>query len=240
MGGGKGSSSGSQQVNLTPEQTRLLGAQTDFLTGTAFPTYQQTIGKAADVYGQVNPAATTAANTAMDVASRTGAVQEAAGTFGTVGGMAGLASLFDPNYERGQVQAALQAGREASREQIGEQNAMFGGAGGAGSSRAALARENLKTLTDQRMATAAAEAQAKVQANKAAAAQALLTAGQTGLTGAQTAATGRVSLAQTPQDVLAKYAQVIYGTPQASTTPNFAGTQGTTGQSSSKGFGFKL
>lgn len=240
MGGGKGSSRGSQQVNLTPEQTRLLGAQTDFLTGTAFPTYQQTIGKAADVYGQVNPAATTAANTAMDVASRTGAVQETAGTAGTIAGMTGLASLFDPKYEEEQVQAALQGGREAAREQIGEQNAMFGAAGGAGSSRAALARENLKTLTDQRMATAAAEARAKVQANKAAAAQALLTAGQTGLTGAQTAATGRVSLAQTPQDVLAKYAQVIYGTPQASTTPNFAGTQGTTGQSSSKGFGFKL
>jgi hypothetical protein len=34
--------------------------------------------------------------------------------------------------------------------------------------------------------------------------------------------------------VLAKYAQVIYGTPQASTAPNFSGTQGT--QSTSKGF----
>jgi hypothetical protein len=38
--------------------------------------------------------------------------------------------------------------------------------------------------------------------------------------------------------VLAKYASVIYGTPQASTTPNFQGTQGQT--SSSKGSGFKI
>ena len=49
-------------------------------------------------------------------------------------------------------------------------------------------------------------------------------------------ATSRVGLAQTPQDVFSKYASVIYGTPQASTTPSFAGTQGQ--KTSSKGFGF--
>jgi len=49
-------------------------------------------------------------------------------------------------------------------------------------------------------------------------------------------ATSRIGIAGTPQDVLSKYASVIYGTPQASTTPSFAGTQGQ--KSSSKGFGF--
>jgi hypothetical protein len=62
--------------------------------------------------------------------------------------------------------------------------------------------------------------------------------GQGQLAAAQQAAAGRVGLAQTPQDILAKYASVVYGTPQASTTPNFAGTQG--GTSSSKGMGFQL
>ena len=234
MGGGK--SSGNQQAVTTQEQKDLLKAQTGFLTDTAFPAYQKTLGMAKDVYGQVSPAATTAANTAMDVAGRTGALQETAGTAGTLTGMAGLASLFDPQYEKGQIQAALQTGREAIREQIGGQNAMYGGAGGLGSSRQALADTNLRQLGEQRQATAAAEAQARVQANKAAAAQQLLAAGQTGLTGAQQAAAGRVGLAQAPQDVLAKYASVIYGTPQASTTPNFQGTQGSTGSSKSSGF----
>jgi len=234
MGGGK--SSGNQQAVTTQEQKDLIKAQTGFLTDTAFPAYQKTLGMAKDVYGQVSPAATTAANTAMDVAGRTGALQEATGTAGTLTGMAGLASLFDPQYEKGQIQAALQAGREATREQLGGQNAMYGGAGGLGSSRQALADTNLRQLGEKRQATAAAEAQARVQANKAAAAQQLLAAGQTGLTGAQTAAAGRVGLAQAPQDVLAKYASVIYGTPQASTTPNFAGTQGSTGSSKSSGF----
>ena len=236
MGGGK--SSGSQQAVTTQEQKDLLKAQTGFLTGTAFPAYQKTVGQAGDVYGQVNPVATEAANTAMNVAGRTGALQEAAGTAGTLTGMAGLASLFDPRYEQGQVNAALQAGRESARESQAGQNAMYGAAGGLGSSRMALADKNLASLNAQRQATAAAGAQAQVQANKAAAAQALLGAGQTGLTGAQTAAAGRVGLAQTPQDVLAKYASIIYGTPQGTTTPNFSGTQGQT--TSGKGMGFKL
>jgi len=105
-----------------------------------------------------------------------------------------------------------------------------------GSSRAALASANLASLQEQRQATAAATARAGVQANKAAASKALMEAGQGQLTAAQQAAAGRVGLAQTPQDILAKYASVVYGTPQGSTTPNFSGTQSQT--TKSKGFGF--
>jgi hypothetical protein len=356
MGGGK--SSGSSAPVVTQEQKDLLKAQTGFLTDTAFPAYQKTIGQAGRVYGQVNPAAITAANTAMDVAGRAGALQETVGTeglsMGTAGqqnlaayqqglgqgltgagtggvgqlaglqygqggemfgqgagnlagtsayqqafgqnlagqGAAGLGSLFGPQYEQNQIQAALQAGREATREQLGTQNAMYGGAGGLGSARQALADTNLRQLGEQRQATAAAEAQARVQANKAAAAQqllgagqgalgqaqsgygtlaglgqgalsqagnlysALLGAGQTasgqagGLYGAlagqgagnlgaaQQAAASRIGYAGVPQDVFSKYASVIYGTPQQSTTPSFQGTQGT--QTSGKSSGFKL
>jgi hypothetical protein len=150
--------------------------------------------------------------------------------------MAGLASLFDPNYEKGQVQAALQTGREAMREQFGSQNASFGAAGGLGSSRQALANKNLMQLGEQRQATAAADAQAKVQANKAAAARDIMGTGASLLPQAMQTQTGRIGIAQTPQDVFAKYASVVYGTPQASTTPSFTGTQGQ--RTSSKGFGF--
>lgn len=236
MGGGK--SSGSSTPVVTQEQKDLLKAQTGFLTDTAFPAYQKTLGMANQTYGQVNPVATTAANTAMNVAGRTGALQEVAGAGALTTGLSGLASLFNPQYEEGQVQAALQSGREATREQLAGQNAMYGAAGGLGGARHALADTNLQQLGEQRQATAAAAARAGVQANKAAAAQQLLSAGQAGLTSSQQAAAGRVALAQTPQDVLGKYASIIYGTPQQSTTPNFAGTQGQT--TSGKGMGFKL
>ncbi len=235
---GMGKSSGSSQVQMTPEQKELLQAQTGFLTGTAFPAYQSTIGGAKDVLGQVMPAATNAANTASNVAAQTGGLQQAAGSAGLLGGMAGLASLFNPDYEKGQINAALQAGRESARESQAGQNAMYGASGGLGSSRMALADANLSSLNAQRQATAAAGAQAQVQANKAAAANQLMAAGQTGLNAANQAAAARINYAGTPQDVYSKYASVIYGTPQASTTPNFAGTQGQT--TSGKGMGFKL
>lgn len=238
MGGGK--SSGQQQTNvkLTPEQERALQVQTDFLQNTALPAYKETVGGAKDVLGNVMPAATTAASGASDVASRTGALQEIIGSGALATGTAGLASLFDPQYEQQQVEGALQKGREDIREQVGGQNAMYGGAGGLGSARMALADTNLRQLGEQRQATAAATARAAVQANKAAAAEKLATIGGAGLTGAQTAATSKIGFAGVPQDIYNKYSSVVFGIPQGNTTPVFTGTQGSQTSGTSKGFGF--
>ena len=238
MGGGKSSGAQTTTIQMTPEQQDILKTQGEALKGTFLPAYQQTIGGASSAYQQANPAATQAAQTALNVAGRTGALQEQAGTGSLVSGIQGLQSLFSPQYEQGQVQAALQAGRESARESQAGQNAMYGAAGGLGSSRMALADRNLSSLNAQRQATAAADAQAKVQANKALAAQQLANIGQTSLTGAQQSAASRIGYAGTPQDTFAKYASVIFGVPQASTTPNFAGTQGSTSTGRSKGLGF--
>jgi hypothetical protein len=236
MGGGK--SSGSSAPVVTQEQKDLLKAQTGFLTETALPTYVNTIGGAQDIYNRFSPITANAAANAIQTGQRTGRLQEATGAAGLTTGMAGLAGLFDPNYENQQVQAALQAGRESARESQAGQNAMYGAAGGLGSSRMALADANLSSLNAQRQATAAAQARAGVQANKAAAAQALMGAGQAGLTGAQQSAASLIGYAGAPADLYSKYAAVVYGTPQASTSPNFQGTQGQT--TSGKGSGLKI
>jgi len=240
MGGGKSSGSSNQVTTptLTPEQTELLKAQTGFLTKTAFPAYQQTISGAQTAFNQTSPAATTAAQTAMDVSGRAGALQERTGAGALTSGIQGLQSLFDPQYESQQVRAALQSGIESGRDLVNQQVAGYGGAGALGSSRAALASKNIGSLQEQRQATAAASARAGVQANKAAAAQQLATLGGQNLSGAQQSAASRIGFAGTPQDIYSKYASVIFGTPQQSTTPNFAGTQGGTsaGGGSSKGF----
>lgn len=233
---GKSSGNSTTTVQLTPEQRETLATQNAFLKNTLIPAYQQTVGGAGQAYGQAAPAATQAAQTAMNVAGQTGALQQAAGTAGLVQGMTGLSSLFDPNYERNQINAALQSGRESARESQAGQNAMYGAAGGLGSSRMALADANLASLNAQRQATAAAGAQAQVQQNKMQAAQSLLGAGEAGLSAAQQAAANRISYAQTPQDIYNKYAQVVFGVPQSTTTPNYAGTQGSTNTGSSKGF----
>jgi hypothetical protein len=234
MGFGKGSSSTSTQV--TPEQKAALQAQTDALTGTFLPAYKKTLGMADTTYGQVNPVATTAANTALDVGQRAGALQEAGGSGAYVSGLTNLQNLFSPQYKQEQISASMQPAREEIRNQLSGQNAMYGGAGGLGSARQILADRNLSQLGEQRLGTVAAATSANVEGQRQRAAESLITAGQAGLTGAQQSAASRIGYAQTPQDVLAKYASVIYGTPQASTTPNFAGTQGQ--RSSSKGFGF--
>jgi hypothetical protein len=234
MGGGKGSSSSAPVI--TEEQKELLRAQTGFLTGTALPAYQKTVGMAKDVYGQVNPATTTAAQTALGVSGRAGALQEASGSQAYLQGLNSLSSLFSPEYKQQQIQASLQPAREEIREQMGSQAALFGGTGALGSSRQALASRNLASLGEQRMGSVAAQTSAGIEGQRQRAAESFLGAGERGLSAAQQSAASRIGYAGAPQDVLSKYASVIYGTPQASTTPSFAGTQGQ--RTSSKGFGF--
>jgi len=234
MGGGKGSSS--SQVQMTPEQQKLLGAQTDFLTKTAFPAYQETIGGAKDVLSQVMPKATAAADLASGASLATGGAQTGLGLKNLFGGSEALASLFNPDYKKEQIQASLQPVREAFREDLGSQTALFGGAGGGTSARLALAQENLKNLAENRAQATAAGVSSNVENLRAGAARDLMSSGTTNIGAGNEALARRVALAGTPQDVFSKYASVIYGTPQASTTANFAGTQGQ--KTSSKGFGF--
>lgn len=236
MGMGKGSSTST--VQMTPEQRQLLQAQTNFLTGTAFPAYQQTVGGAGSALQQTAPAALSAAQTAMDVGQRAGALQEAGGTGAYLQGMQGLSKLFSPEYKQEQINAALQPATEDIREQMNQQGAMFGGAGALGSSRQALASRNLASLGQARLGNVAAQVSGTVEGQRQAAANALLGAGQAGLGAAQQAAASRIGYAQTPQDIYSKYAQVVFGIPQGSTTPNFQGTQGTS--TSGKSAGFKL
>lgn len=288
MGGGKGSSSSS--VQMTPEQQRLLTLQTDALQNTFLPAYQKTVTGAQDVYGQVNPYATQAAKNTYENAASISNAQKTIGGELTQGGRllgqtggagakgiadllttggtnlatAGtekLMGLFSPDYKTEQIQASLQPAREAIREQLGSQNAMYGAAGGLGSSRMALADKNLSQLGQQRLQSAAAQTSAAVEGQRQQAANTLLGTGTQGLNtagglygnlltqGLGAGATGAnilgqsvdtsgksITAAQSPIDLYSKYASVVYGTPQASTTANFSGTQGQ--RTSSKGFGF--
>jgi hypothetical protein len=269
-----GKSTGTSSAVLTPEQKELLGVQTNALKETFLPAYQNTIAGAKDVLYGTAANALPAMQNAMASAERGRQVSQAVGEGGMFAGSQGqgglaqyqtkvgqdlfntsganLQNLFSPQYKEEQIQASLQPAREAIREQLGGQNAMYGAAGGLGSSRMALADKNLQQLGQQRLQSAAAQTSAAVEAQRQQAANTLLGAGQGALqqagglygnlgnqglaatTLANQLSSSQVGLAQTPQDVFSKYASVIYGTPQASTTPNFAGTQGSTG--TSKGF----
>jgi hypothetical protein len=240
MGMGKSGGSTTVVPMLSPEQNKLISEQTKFLTGTAFPAYQATVGGAGETYGQVSPAVTQAAQTALDVTGRTGALQEATGA-GSLGfGTTALASLFSPEYKAQQIQAAIQPAQEAVRDELTASRIGFGGAGGLGSTRELLARQNLASLGERRLGTVAAQTAADIENRRAAAAQQLMTSGAGLLTGAQQAAAGRAGIAMSPQDAYSKYASIVYGIPQQSTTPNFAGTQGQVQNTSGYGKGIRL
>ena len=241
---GFGSSSGSQnttnQVILDPAQRRVLDAQTEFLTRTAFPAYSATVGTAGDVYNQVSPQVSQLAQNDIQTAGQASEIQKLAGAGGIATGMTGLAGLFSPQYKQEQIQASLQPAREAIREQLAGQNAMYGGAGSLGSVRQLIADKNLEQLGNQRLATAAATTAGQVEQNRALAANQLATLGLQNLTGAQQSAGSQINYAQSPQDAFAKYAQVVFGIPEGNTTPNFAGTQGSTSSSTGSSKGFKI
>jgi hypothetical protein len=234
MGFGKGS--GSSAPVATEEQKALLRAQTGFLTETALPQYKQTIEGAKGIYEGSQPFLNDAA---LDAYKKSGEVATTAGQIApglATGGAETLSKLFDPLYEQNQIFAALQAGRESARESQLGQNAMFGAAGGLGSSRMALADRNLASLNAQRQATAAAGAQAQVQGSRLAAARTGLESGTNLANLVMDAGKQQIGVSGAPMDLFSKYASVVYGTPQASTTPSFQGTQGQ--RTSSKGFGF--
>jgi len=288
MGGGSSTSA----ATLTPEQKELLQLQTGQLRDVFMPAYTSTVQGAKDTYNTLSPFANQAALNTFNTATDVGGTQRGiaadlasgaravggAGAGGTLNaaqflntggqniaaiGAKNLESLFSPNYKTEQIQAALQPAREAARESQVGQNAMYGAAGGLGSSRMALADRNLYSLNQQRMQSAAAQTSAAVEAQRQQAAITLLGTGAQSIStagnlyggmmntgfGAGTAAgnlygqsvdtTGKaITAAQSPMDLYNKYAGVVFGTPQASTVPNFAGTQGST--SSGMGFNFGM
>jgi len=234
---GSGKSSGSSQAVLSDEQKEQVKAQTGLLKDTLIPAYQNTIKGAEANYTEANPFLVSAAKEGYKTAGDVATDATSGGTSMINTGSTGLSSLFDKDYEANQVNAALQTGKEAAREAYGANNASMGAAGQLGSARAALASRNLESLDKQRQSTAAAGAQAGVQANKAAAANSLITGGGSYLNTGLGAAGQKVNMANAPMDLYQKYASVVYGTP-GSSGGNFQGTQGQ--NTSGKSSGFKL
>ena len=204
MGGGKSSGGGTTTVQMSPEQEKQLAAQTQFETGTLFPTYSNTLSGAQQAYNTAISPTVQAANTAMGVNAANVNANETAGLAGLGTGMTNLAQLFSPQYEQQQVQGALEPAMEEAMQANAANSASWGGAGQMGSARDALAQANLNSLNTQRMGNVAANVESGIEANRASAANSLIGAGQTALTNAQNAAAGNVSLAQTPQDIYNK------------------------------------
>lgn len=237
---GKSGGTTVQTPEMSPEQRQQIAAQTGFFTGTIAPTYQQAVKGATDIYNLGAPGATYAA---QNLASTAGQAQNVLGSTGESAlrtGIYGLESLFGNDYLSQQMNAALAPAQAQYQQNLAGLQAGFGGAGQIGSARQALANTQLAGTAQQQQQMAAAQVLKDVAQQRAAAATNLAQFGQGGLGQAISAAQQGVQAAMTPQQLYNQYASVIFGTPAASYSPDFRGTQGLTTTRTGYDFGIRI
>jgi hypothetical protein len=209
----------------------MIGAQTDFFTGTIQPAYKTAVGGAQDVYGQVAPEVAQRAEELGEYGSATGQLLGAAGAGALGSGLAGLSRVFDPQYKQEQLNAAMVAPQLQAQETMARQAAEFGASGQMGSARAALAARRTAENTALQQSMARAQVGQAVEQQRAAAAGQLASIGMDALPAGQQAIAGSAAAAGLPLSTYNQYASVLFGTPSGSYTPQFAGTRGSEGKS---------
>jgi hypothetical protein len=240
MSGSKGGGTTVQTPEMTPEQRQQIQAQTEFFTKTIAPTYQEAVKGATNLYNQGAGGVTNAAQNLAGTASQ---AQQSLGSTGESAlrtGISGLENVFSKDYEQQQLQAALAPAQMQYQQNLAGQQAQFGGAGNLGSARSALAQTALAGSTQASQQAAAAEVMKNINAQRAGVGTTLAQLGQGGIGQALGAAGQQVSAAMTPQQLYNQYASVIFGTPAASYTPDFRGTQSVTTTGDNYKYGIDL
>lgn len=237
MSFGKGGSTTYTTPELTPEQREQIKAQNQFFTGTIAPTYQGAVRGATDLYNLGAPGVTAAAQNLAGTASQVKQTLGETGESAVRTGIAGLQSLFGPDYERQQLEAAMAPAQMQYQKNLQDLSAQFGGAGGLGSARNALAQQSLAGQTQATQAATAANILRDINAQRLQAGQTLAQLGQGGLGQALGAAAQGVTAAMQPQELYNRYAQVIFGTP----SPSYAlGPYGQSQQTSQMNYGIRI
>jgi len=232
-----GKSSSYTTPQLTQEQKDAISAQTDFMTGTIIPTYQDAVKGATGIYNQNAGGVLNAAQNLGGIAN------QAQQTLGSTGestlrtGISGLQSLFSPHYEQNQIMSALQPAQSQYQQNLAAQQAQFGGSGNLGSARQALAGQQLAGQNAALQAQTAAQVQRDIAGQRMGVGQTLAGLGQGGIGQALGAAGQQVTASMTPQQLYNQYASVIFGTPSTSYNPDFRGTIGSTSGGSQFGVG---
>ena len=240
MSMGKGGGTTYQTAQMTPEQQAQIKAQTDFFTQTVQPNYNLAVQGATDLYNQSQPGVTNAAQNLAGQASQAQEVLGRTGQSAVQTGISGLENLFSGDYEQNQMAAAMAPAEAQYAQNLQNQAAQFGGTGQLGSARQALAQAQTAGQTQAAQMQAGAQMENQIAQQRLAASQALTGAGQAGLGQAIGAAGQGITAAMTPQQLYNQYSGVLFGTPSASYNPNFAGTQGSTGGSSTSSYGIKI
>jgi hypothetical protein len=227
--GQKSSGSSTMIPTLSPEQNADIAAKTGLFTSTIAPAYQTVVTGATDLYNLGAPGVTAAAQNLAGTANQAQTVLGSGGESSYTTGINALQNLVSPEYQQAQINAALLPAQAQYAQNIAGQRAQFGGAGMLGSSRQALAERQTAGTAQAAQQTAVAQVLKDIAQQQYAAGSQLGQFGGAGLSGAQTAAQNQVAAARIPSQFFnADLAATLFGTPAASYTPDFRGTQGQT------------
>lgn len=244
MSFGKSSGGGTSTVipTLSPQQNAMIAAQTGLFTSQIAPAYATAVSGATDLYNRLAPGYTNAAQNYAGVANQAQNVLGSTGESALTSGINALQNLASPEYQRAQINAALMPAQAQYAQNLANQQVQFGGAGQLGSARNIMAQQQLAGMTQAAQQQAAAQVLKDIAGQQMQAGSTLAQLGQGGLTGAQAAAANQLAASKAAQDLFNQYATVLFGTPAASYSPNFAGTQGqtTTGSRYGMDFGIRL
>mgnify|MGYP003347262544 CR=1 FL=1 len=237
MSMGKGGSTNVTTPELSPEQRQQLQAQNELFTGTIAPNIKSAVETGTGLYQSNAPGVLNAAQNLAGQASQAGQTLGETGENALRTGVTGLESLFGPQYEQQQLQAALAPAQATYQKNLQDLSTQFGGAGGLGSARNALAAQSLAGQTQATQAATAANILNNINAQRLQAGQSLASLGQTGLGQAIGAAGQGVTAAMTPQDYFNKYLAGPYGAPSAAYA---LGPVGSSSQTTQSNIGFKI
>jgi hypothetical protein len=213
---------------LSPEQNRMIAAQTGLFTSQIAPAYATAVQGATNLYNQSAPGVTGAAQNYQGIANQAQNVLGSTGQSALTSGVNALQNLGSPEYQRAEMAAALQPAQAQYAKNIADQSAQFGGAGELGSARQALAAQQTAGSTQAAQENAMAGVLNNIANQQQTAGSTLAQLGQTGLTGAQAAGANQLTATMAPQNLYNQYASVLFGTPGGSYNPNFSGTQSVT------------
>ena len=228
MSAGKGGSTNVTTPELSPEQRQQIQAQNELFTSAIAPHIKGAVQGSTNLYQTNAPGVLNAAQNLAGTASQAGQTLGETGESAARTGITGLESLFSPEYATQQLNAAMAPAQAQYMQNMANLQAGFGGAGQLGSARSVLAQQQLAGATQAAQQQAAAQVLNNIAQQQYAAGGQLASLGQAGLTGAQAAGANQINAAMAPQQLYNQYAGVIFGTPAASYTPDFRGTQGST------------
>ena len=234
---GKTSSSGTttSSPTISGTQSQYLGNQAGLGTD-VMNQLGSNLGSSTNLYNQtsggVNNAANNLAQTGNAISQNMG--QGGAGAYQT--GINALSNISSPEYQAAQLQAAMAPAQYQYGQNLAAQGAQFGGAGQIGSSRQALAGQQLAGLNQMQQQQASANVLNNITNQQLQAGSALtgagVSGGQLGLQGAQAGVTASQIPMQYLQQLMGIQNQIA-GTAQAN--PNFSGTQGVTQSTGQQG-----